>query len=44
MIPMLSAVANAIHSATGIRLIEIPMTREGILREIKCFGGEKNEK
>lgn len=37
MIPVLSAVANAIHSATGIRLKEIPITRESI---IKCIDSQ----
>jgi len=31
MIPVLSAVANAIHSATGIRVKEIPITRDKIV-------------
>jgi len=35
MIPVLAAVANAIHSATGNRLKEIPMTRESIISAMK---------
>lgn len=35
MIPVLAAVANAIHSATGIRIKEIPITREKVLKGIK---------
>jgi CO/xanthine dehydrogenase Mo-binding subunit len=34
MIPTLAALANAIHSATGVRLMELPMTPEAILRAI----------
>jgi CO/xanthine dehydrogenase Mo-binding subunit len=32
MIPTLAAVANAIHSATGVRLTELPMTPETVFR------------
>jgi xanthine dehydrogenase molybdenum-binding subunit len=35
MIPVLAAVANAIHSATGVRLKEIPITREKIIKELR---------
>ncbi len=35
MIPPLGAIANAIHSATGVRLKELPMTSEAVLRAIK---------
>jgi len=35
MIPVLAAVANAIHSATGIRIKEIPITRDKMLKGIK---------
>jgi CO/xanthine dehydrogenase Mo-binding subunit len=35
MIPTLAAIANAIHSATGIRLKELPMTPEKVIRAIR---------
>ena len=35
MIPTLAALANAIHSATGVRLKELPMTPEVVLNGIK---------
>jgi CO/xanthine dehydrogenase Mo-binding subunit len=35
MIPTLAALANAIHSATGVRLTKLPMTPEAILTAIK---------
>jgi CO/xanthine dehydrogenase Mo-binding subunit len=36
MIPTLAAVANAIHSATGVRLKELPMTPEAVLKTIQA--------
>ena len=33
MIPVLAAVANAIHSATGVRLKEIPITRDKVIKK-----------
>jgi len=35
MIPTLAAIANAIHSATGVRLKELPMIPENVLRAIQ---------
>jgi CO/xanthine dehydrogenase Mo-binding subunit len=35
MIPVLATIANAIHSATGMRLKELPMTPETVLRAIQ---------
>jgi len=35
MIPTLAALANAIHSATGVRLTELPMTPEAIWHAMK---------
>jgi CO/xanthine dehydrogenase Mo-binding subunit len=34
MIPTLAAIANAIHSAIGIRLKKLPMTPEKVIRAI----------
>jgi xanthine dehydrogenase molybdenum-binding subunit len=39
LVPSLAAIANAIHSATGVRLKELPMTPEAILSSIKTRGG-----
>jgi CO/xanthine dehydrogenase Mo-binding subunit len=39
IVPSLAAIANAIHSATGVRLKELPMTPEAILSSIKTRGG-----
>ena len=36
MIPTLAALANAIHSATGIRFTELPMTPEVVLKGIQA--------
>jgi xanthine dehydrogenase molybdenum-binding subunit len=38
LVPSLAAIANAIHSATGVRLKALPMTPEAILRSIKTRG------
>ena len=35
MIPVLAAVANAVHSATGVRFKELPLTPEVVLKGIK---------
>ena len=35
LIPTLAALANAIHSATGVRLKELPMTPEAVLNAMK---------
>jgi CO/xanthine dehydrogenase Mo-binding subunit len=39
IVPSLATIANAIHSATGVRVKELPMTPEAILNSIK--EGEK---
>jgi CO/xanthine dehydrogenase Mo-binding subunit len=39
IVPSLATVANAIHSAIGARLMELPMTPEAILSSIKAPGG-----
>jgi CO/xanthine dehydrogenase Mo-binding subunit len=38
MIPTLAAIANAIHSATGVRFKELPMNPETVLKGIKAKG------
>jgi CO/xanthine dehydrogenase Mo-binding subunit len=38
IVPTLATVANAIHSATGVRLKELPMTPEAVLRKLKNQG------
>jgi len=35
MVPTLATIANAIHSAVGVRLTELPMTPEAVLAKIK---------
>jgi CO/xanthine dehydrogenase Mo-binding subunit len=35
MVPTLAAIANAVHSATGVRLLELPMTPEAVLEKMK---------
>jgi len=35
MVPSLAAIANAIHSATGVRFTELPMNPEAVLNGIK---------
>ena len=35
MVPTLAAIANAVHSASGVRLLELPMTPEAVLDKIK---------
>jgi CO/xanthine dehydrogenase Mo-binding subunit len=41
LVPSLGAIANAIHSATGVRLKELPMTPEAILSNIKTLSTSK---
>jgi xanthine dehydrogenase molybdenum-binding subunit len=41
IVPSLATIANAIHSATGMRLKELPMTPEAILNSIKTQGKNK---
>jgi len=41
IVPSLATIANAIHSATGVRLKELPMTPEAILNSIKTQGKSK---
>lgn len=41
IVPSLAAIANAIHSATGVRLKELPMTPEVVLNGAKTHGKNK---
>ena len=43
IVPTLATIANAIHSATGVRLKELPMTPEAILNSIKTQGKSKTK-
>jgi CO/xanthine dehydrogenase Mo-binding subunit len=43
MVPSLATIANAIHSATGVRLKELPMTPEAILNSIKTQDKSKTK-
>ncbi len=43
IVPSLAAIANAIHSATGVRLKELPMTPETILNGVKTQGKSKTK-
>ncbi len=36
MVPILATIANAIHSATGVRLKELPMTPEAVFRALQA--------
>jgi xanthine dehydrogenase YagR molybdenum-binding subunit len=38
MVGTLAALANAVHSATGVRMKSLPMTPEAILNGIKKAG------
>ncbi|OGO20622.1 MAG: hypothetical protein A2144_02985 [Chloroflexi bacterium RBG_16_50_9] len=38
MVPVIAAIANAIHNAAGVRMMELPMTPEAILKGIKKKG------
>jgi len=35
MVPTLATMANAVHSAVGVRLTELPMTPEAVLEKIR---------
>ena len=37
--PVLPAVANAVYNAIGVRIDELPITPEKILRALKAQGG-----
>jgi xanthine dehydrogenase molybdenum-binding subunit len=37
MVPVMAAIANAIHSATGVRIKDLPMTPEVILKALKAL-------
>jgi CO/xanthine dehydrogenase Mo-binding subunit len=39
--PVLPAVANAIFNAVGVRMDELPITPEKVLRAIKSQGGAR---
>ena len=39
--PVLPAVANAIFNAVGVRIDELPITPEKVLRAIKAQGGAR---
>ncbi len=39
--PVLPAVANAIFNAVGVRMDELPITPEKVLRAIKAQGGPR---
>ncbi len=39
--PVLPAIANAIFNAVGVRIDELPMTPEKVLRAIKAQGGAR---
>jgi CO/xanthine dehydrogenase Mo-binding subunit len=39
--PVLPAVANAIFNAVGVRVDELPITPEKVLRAIKAQGGAR---
>ncbi|MCJ7654604.1 MAG: molybdopterin-dependent oxidoreductase, partial [Dehalococcoidia bacterium] len=43
IVPSLATIANAIHSATGVRLKELPMTPEAILNSIRTQGKSKTK-
>jgi CO/xanthine dehydrogenase Mo-binding subunit len=43
IVPSLATIANAIHSATGVRLKELPMTPEAVLNGIKTPGESKTK-
>jgi len=38
IVPSLAAIANAVHSATGVRMKELPMTPEAVFRALKAGG------
>ncbi|MFN7002079.1 MAG: xanthine dehydrogenase family protein molybdopterin-binding subunit [Roseinatronobacter sp.] len=39
--PVLPAVVNAVYDAVGVRIDELPVTPEKVLRELKALGGAK---
>ncbi|MFC2043940.1 xanthine dehydrogenase family protein molybdopterin-binding subunit [Chloroflexota bacterium] len=41
MVPVLATIANAIHSATGVRLKELPMTPEAVFRALHAKAKSK---
>ena len=44
MVPTLAAIANAVHGATGVRLLELPMTPEAVLEKIRGSGDPPPDK
>ena len=42
--PIIPAVANAIFNAVGVRIDELPITPEKILRVIKAQGGARPQR
>jgi putative selenate reductase molybdopterin-binding subunit len=38
MLPVTSAIANAIHDAVGVRITELPLTAERVLRALNGSG------
>ena len=41
LLPVLGCIANAIYDACGVRVTELPITPEKILRGLKERGGER---
>jgi CO/xanthine dehydrogenase Mo-binding subunit len=41
--PVLPAVANAIYNAVGVRVDELPITAEKVLRGLKAQGGARQK-
>jgi xanthine dehydrogenase molybdenum-binding subunit len=41
LIPVAAAIANAVHNATGVRMTELPLTPERVLRKLKEARDEK---
>ena len=39
--PVLPAIANAVYDAVGVRIDELPITPEKVLRALKANGGAK---
>ena len=42
--PVLPAVANAVYDAVGVRIDDLPITPEKILRALRAMGGAKPKK
>ncbi len=40
LIPVAPAIANAVHNATGVRITELPLTPERVLRKLQEAWGE----